>query len=113
MRELDCGSPRGGQETTDTFDEIVDVGDVSEDVIGHHEVGRPSFSRILSAREAPKNSAHVGTPLSSAMAATLAAGSTPMTRQPASTKLLSRCPSLLANSTTKLPEDKAKSVKCL
>ena len=62
---------------------------------------RPSAASCL-ASSTPKKRTSVGTPRSSAAAATLAAGSIPSTGMPALTNHCSRYPSLLASSMTEL-----------
>ena len=99
--ELNCGCAGRGEEPSYPLDKVMDIGDVSKDVVGHHKVGRAVVLAIFVRHRCSEESDR-SAPLSMASAATLAAGSTPKTRHPASTKFRNRWPSLLASSTTKL-----------
>ena len=45
MRELECCSPRGLEQDFEAGDEIVEVGDVREDVVGRHQIGGAVLAR--------------------------------------------------------------------
>ncbi len=73
---------RGLAEHREPSDEVVQVRDVRQHVVGHDQAGCPCSSTTSSAVRRPKNAVIVGTPAADAMAATFAAGSTPRTRTP-------------------------------
>ena len=109
MRELQRHDAFGLEQDLDAGDEVVEVGNLRQDVVADDQVGLAALARELSSPAlTPKNSVRVGTPLAMAACATFTAGSMPSTGTPSGRKCCSRYPSLLASSTTKLSGAEAK-----
>ena len=77
MGDLDRRDAVGREHDADAADEVVEVGNLGQDVVGDQEVGPPPFGREPPASSRPKNSTIVSNPCSRATAATFAAGSIP------------------------------------